>query len=411
MNRDEIKNIVLQAEIDCEPVFKQIEETSFYYSEKVLKAFQEHNLSEAAFSSTTGYGYSDSGREVIEKIFASIFNAEDAIVRNQFVSGSHALAKTLFALLRPNDLLLSVTGTPYDTLHEVIGIVDNPSSLKAWGVNYDQIELVNNNFDLDKIKDYLQNNKVKVVEIQRSKGYSTRESLTIDKLRPAISLIKEVSPETIIMIDNCYCEMVEKENPIELGADVVVGSLIKNLGGGIAPNGAYVVGKTKYIDLIGESLTLPGEGREVGPTLGVNKDLLQGLFFAPSVVASALKTSVLTARTMELLGYTVSPKYDAKRADIVENIEFGNPDLLIKYTQGIQAGSPVDSSAIPMPWDMPGYTDQVIMAAGCFTQGSSIELSCDGPIRAPYIAYQQGGLTYEYGKLGLISAIDYLKNK
>lgn len=411
MNRDEIKNIVLQAEIDCEPVFKQIEETSFYYSEKVLNAFQEHNLSEAAFSSTTGYGYSDIGREVIEKIFASIFNAEDAIVRNQFVSGSHALAKTLFALLRPNDLLLSVTGTPYDTLHEVIGIVDNPSSLKAWGVNYDQIELVNNNFDLDKIKDYLQNNKVKVVEIQRSKGYSTRESLTIDKLRPAISLIKEISPETIIMIDNCYCEMVEKENPIELGADVVVGSLIKNLGGGIAPNGAYVVGKTKYIDLIGESLTLPGEGREVGPTLGVNKDILQGLFFAPSVVASALKTSVLTARTMELLGYNVSPKYDAKRADIVENIEFGNPDLLIKYTQGIQAGSPVDSSAIPMPWDMPGYTDQVIMAAGCFTQGSSIELSCDGPIRAPYIAYQQGGLTYEYGKLGLISAIDYLKNK
>ena len=411
MNRDEIKNIVLQAEKDCEPVFKQIEETSFYYSEKVLNAFQEHNLSEAAFSSTTGYGYSDIGRETIEKIYATIFNAEDAIVRNQFVSGSHALAKTLFALLRPNDLLLSVTGTPYDTLHEVIGIVDNPSSLKAWGVNYDQIDLVNNNFDLDKIKDYLQNNKVKVVEIQRSKGYSTRESLTIDKLRVAISLIKEVSPKTIIMIDNCYCEMVEKENPIELGADVVVGSLIKNLGGGIAPNGAYVVGKTKYIDLIGESLTLPGEGREVGPTLGVNKDILQGLFFAPSVVASALKTSVLTARTMELLGYTVSPKYDAKRADIVENIEFGNPELLIKYTQGIQAGSPVDSNAIPMPWDMPGYTDQVIMAAGCFTQGSSIELSCDGPIRAPYIAYQQGGLTYEYGKLGLISAIDYLKNK
>lgn len=411
MNRDEIKNIVLQAEKDCEPVFKQIEETSFYYSEKVLNAFQEHNLSEAAFSSTTGYGYSDIGRETIEKIYATIFNAEDAIVRNQFVSGSHALAKTLFALLRPNDLLLSVTGTPYDTLHEVIGIVDNPSSLKAWGVNYDQIDLVNNNFDLDKIKHYLQNNKVKVVEIQRSKGYSTRESLTIDKLRAAISLIKEVSPKTIIMIDNCYCEMVEKENPIELGADVVVGSLIKNLGGGIAPNGAYVVGKTKYIDLIGESLTLPGEGREVGPTLGVNKDILQGLFFAPSVVASALKTSVLTARTMELLGYTVSPKYDAKRADIVENIEFGNPELLIKYTQGIQAGSPVDSNAIPMPWDMPGYTDQVIMAAGCFTQGSSIELSCDGPIRAPYIAYQQGGLTYEYGKLGLISAIDYLKNK
>ena len=327
----------------------------------------------------------------------------------QFVSGSHALSVTLFALLRPNDLLLSITGLPYDTLHEVIGIKENNSSLASFGIKYDQIDLINDDFDYEGIEEYLKNNKVKVIEIQRSKGYSTRKSLTIDKVEKAIELIKRVSPDTIVMIDNCYCEFVERVNPIEVGADVVVGSLIKNLGGGIAPNGGYVVGKTEYIDLIGERLTLPGEGREVGPTLGVNRQILQGLFFAPSVVASSLKTAVLAASVLEDLGYKVSPKYDEKRADIVQNIEFGNSEDLIKFVQGIQAGSPVDASALPIPWDMPGYSDQVIMAAGCFTQGSSIELSCDGPIRPPYIAYLQGGLTYEYGKLGVLTAIEYMK--
>ena len=400
---------IINSEVKVKDVFKNIEENSFYFSKKVLDAFHEHGLTEACFNETTGYGYNDLGRDTIEKIYATVFGAEDAIVRNQFVSGSHALSVTLFALLRPNDLLLSVTGLPYDTLHEVIGIKENNSSLASFGIKYDQIDLINDDFDYEGIEEYLKNNKVKVIEIQRSKGYSTRKSLTIDKVEKAIELIKRVSPDTIVMIDNCYCEFVERVNPIEVGADVVVGSLIKNLGGGIAPNGGYVVGKTEYIDLIGERLTLPGEGREVGPTLGVNRQILQGLFFAPSVVASSLKTAVLAASVLEDLGYKVSPKYDEKRADIVQNIEFGNSEDLIKFVQGIQAGSPVDASALPIPWDMPGYSDQVIMAAGCFTQGSSIELSCDGPIRPPYIAYLQGGLTYEYGKLGVLTAIEYMK--
>ena len=399
---------IINSEVKIKNEFMNIDENAFYFSKKVLDAFHEHGLSEAAFNETTGYGYNDLGREVIEKIYATVFSAEDAIVRNQFVSGSHALSVTLFALLRPGDLLLSVSGLPYDTLHEVIGIRENNSSLKSFGVNYDQIDLIDNDFDYVSIEEYLKNNKVKVIEIQRSKGYSTRSSININKCKKVIELIKSVSPETIVMIDNCYCEFVEKTSPCEIGADVVVGSLIKNLGGGIVPNGAYVVGKHEYIDLVGERLTLPGEGREVGPTLGINKQILQGLFFAPSVVASSLKTAVLTASVMEDLGYKVSPKYDEERVDIVQNVEFGNPDLLIKFVQGIQAGSPVDAHALPIPWDMPGYTDQVIMAAGCFTQGSSIELSCDGPIRAPYIAYMQGGLTYEYGKLGLLTAIEYM---
>lgn len=405
---EKVRDLIKECERELMQEFSSIDETALFYSEKVLKAMQNNHLSEGAFNETTGYGYNDLGRETIEKIYAEIFGSEDALVRNQFVSGSHALSVTLFALLRPNDLLLSISGLPYDTLHEVIGIKDNASSLKSFGVKYDQIDLVDDDFDYDKIEKYLKENKVKVIEIQRSKGYSTRKSLTIDKLEKVIKLIKEIDKDVIVMIDNCYCEFVERVNPIEIGADIVVGSLIKNLGGGIAPNGAYVVGSTDLIELVGERLTLPGEGREVGPTLGVNKSILQGLFFAPSVVASSLKTAVLTALVMSKLGYKVSPEFNEKRADIVENIEFNEPDLLIKFVQGIQAGSPVDANALPLPWDMPGYSDQVIMAAGCFTQGSSIELSCDGPIRPPYIAYMQGGLTYDYGKLGLISAIEYL---
>lgn len=406
---EDVRSLIKECEGELGQIFASIDETALFYSEKVLSAMQNNHLNEGAFAETTGYGYNDLGRETIEKIYAEIFGAEDAIVRNQFVSGSHALSVTLFALLRPKDLLLSISGLPYDTLHEVIGIKDNASSLKSFGVNYDQIDLINDDFDYDNIEKYLKNNKVKVIEIQRSKGYSTRKSLTIDKIEKVIKLIKSIDENIIVMIDNCYCEFVERVNPIEVGADIVVGSLIKNLGGGIAPNGAYVVGRTNLIDLVGERLTLPGEGREVGPTLGVNKAILQGLFFAPSVVASSLKTAVLTSLVMSKLGYKVSPEYDEKRADIVENIEFNDAEKLIKFVQGIQAGSPVDANALPLPWDMPGYSDQVIMAAGCFTQGSSIELSCDGPIRAPFIAYMQGGLTYDYGKLGLISAIEYLR--
>ncbi len=403
-----ISSLASQCEEELKEIYEDLDKLGELNSAKVLKAFQDNEVVESTFNGTSGYGYNDVGRDKLEAIFANIFHTEAALVRNQFVSGSHALAKTLFALLRPNDLLLSISGLPYDTLHEVIGIKDNPSSLKSFGINYDQIDLVDNDFNYPKIKEYLKNNKVKVVEIQRSKGYSTRKSITIDKVKKVIETIREVNQEVIIMVDNCYCEFVSEVEPSEVGADIVVGSLIKNLGGGIAPNGAYVVGKKALIDLVGESLTLPGEGREVGPTLGITKSLMQGIFFAPSVVISSLKTSTFTALIMTKLGYKVEPLYNEKRADIVENIYLGNPEDLIKYCQGIQLGSPVDAKFLPVPWDMPGYDDQVIMASGAFTQGSSIELSCDAPLRSPYIAYQQGGLTYAYGKLGVLKAIDYL---
>ena len=390
---------------EIKKIYSDIEKNESINTLKVLSAFHKYQVQDVHFSSTTGYGYNDIGREVIEKIFAYVLGSEDALVRSQFISGTHALTVALFAYLRPNDLLLSISGTPYDTLHEVIGIKDNPSSLKSYNVRYDEIDLVDNDFDYEKIKEYLTNNKVKMIEIQRSKGYSTRKSITIDKIKKVVEVIRSVDKDVIIMVDNCYCEFVETTTPIEVGCDVMVGSLIKNLGGGIAPNGAYIAGKKELIDLAGERLTAPGEGREVGPTLGINKSLLQGLFFAPSVVASSLKTAVLTSKLLEELGYNVEPKYNEHRADIVQNIIFGNSKDLIKYCQGIQMASPIDSNSIPIPWDMPGYTDQVIMAAGCFTQGSSIELFCDGPIREPFIAYQQGGLTYNYGKLGVEKAV------
>ena len=409
-NEEEIMEYIHKQEEELKEIYHDVDLLCEKNSLKVLKAFQKNHLSESHFNSTTGYGYNDIGREVIEKIYADIFKCEDALVRSQFISGSHALTVCLFALLRPNDTLLSITGLPYDTLHEVIGIKDNKSSLKSFGVQYEQIDLIDHDFDYKKIEETLKNKKIKVIEIQRSKGYSTRKSITMESLKKVISFIKKISPDTIIMVDNCYCEFVSKKEPTEVGADIVVGSLIKNLGGGIAPNGAYIVGKKDLVELAGERLTVPGEGKEVGPTLGINKQFLQGLFFAPSVVASALKTSILTSKVLSSLNYDVEPLFDEKRADIVQNIIFKNPDDLIKYCVGIQKGSPVDSFAIPMPWDMPGYDDQVIMAAGAFTQGSSIELSCDGPIRPPYIAYQQGGLTYEYGKLGLMKAIEELTN-
>ena len=334
--------------------------------------------------------------------------SEDALVRSQFISGTHALTVALFAYLRPGDIMLSISGVPYDTLHEVIGIVNNNSSLKSFGVKYEQIDLIDDDFDYEKIKNFISTNKVKLIEIQRSKGYSTRKSITINKIKKVVELIKSIDKDIIIMVDNCYCEFVTEETPIMVGCDVMVGSLIKNLGGGISPNGAYIAGRHDLIELAGERLTCPGEGREVGPTLGINKQILQGLFFAPSVVAASLKTAVLTSKVLEDLGYEVEPRYCDKRADIVQNIIFHNREGLIKYCQGIQMASPIDSNAIPYPWDMPGYTDQVIMAAGCFTQGSSIELSCDGPLREPYIAYQQGGLTYSYGKFGVMKAVTEL---
>ncbi len=405
---EKIIKLVNDSEKELDEEFKKIDEICEYNSLKVLNAFWNNKLSEAHFSQTTGYGYDDIGRDVIEKIYAEIFGAEDALVRSQFISGSHALTVALFAYLRPGDTMLSISGLPYDTLHEVIGIVPNDSSLKSFGVNYEQIDLINDDFDYEKIEERLKKSKIKLIEIQRSKGYSTRKSISNSKIKKVVDLIRNYDKDVIIMVDNCYCEFVDKVSPIEMGADIIVGSLIKNLGGGIAPNGAYIVGKKRLVDLAGERLTLPGEGREVGPTLGINKQILEGLFFSPSVVASALKTAVLASKVLEELGYKVEPRYNDERVDIVQNIEFGNEEDLVKYCQGIQMASPVDSFAIPMPWDMPGYEDKVIMAAGTFTQGSSIELSCDGPIRKPYIAYMQGSLTYEYGKIAIIKAVSNL---
>ena len=378
---------------------------------KVLHAFWKNHVSESHFASTTGYGYDDLGRDTIEKVYSTVFETEDALVRNQFISGSHALAKTLFGLLRPGDLLLSISGRPYDTLHEVIGIEENSSSLKSFGVNFAEIDLKNNDFDEEKILEFLKQHQVKVVEIQRSRGYSSRKSLSLEKCEKIIKKIKEISPYTIVMIDNCYCEFVSTKEPIQVGADIGVGSLIKNLSGGLAPNGGYVVGKKELIKLVAEALTLPGEGKEVGPSLGVNRQFLQGIFLAPQVVSSALKTSILASALLKELGYIVDPEPIEERVDIVQTIAFGNPTDLISYCGGIQSGSPIDSYVKPIPIDMPGYKDEVIMAAGAFIQGSSIELSCDGPLREPYLAYQQGGLTYESGMIGVLKAVNEVIKK
>lgn len=394
-----------KAEAEVQKELKEIDELCEYHSLLVLQAFQKYHVSDIHFNSTTGYGYSDVGRDTIEKIFAEVLHTEDSLVRSQFISGTHALTVALFAFLRPNDTMISICGKPYDTLDEVIGIVPNPSSLQAYGVKYEQIDLIANDFDYEAIRNRMSKKDVKLIEIQRSRGYSLRDSIALDKMKKAIQVIREVNDEVIIMVDNCYGEFVDKIEPTQIGADVMVGSLIKNLGGGLAPNGAYIAGKKELVALAAERLTAPGLGKEVGPTLGINKQILQGLFFAPSVVASSLKTAIFASKLLENLGYKPRPRYNEKRSDIVQTIEFGNPEKLIAYCQGIQMGSPIDSNAIPEPWDMPGYTDKVIMAAGAFTQGSSIELSCDAPIREPYVAFMQGGLTYPYGKLGVLHAV------
>lgn len=400
-----IDELIKEAETNCSPIFKQIDENEIYFSSLVLDAFHTENINEAHFNMTTGYGYGDIGRDAIERVFAKVLKGERALVRNQFISGSHALSTCLFALLRPGDTMLSITGLPYDTLHEVIGIKDNPSSLKSFNISYEQIDLIDNKFDIPKILETLKKKKIKLIEIQRSRGYSTRKSILIDDLKKVIEAIRTVDKEVIIMIDNCYSEFVEKESPLEIGANIMVGSLIKNLGGSIASNGAYICGDENLVLLCAERLNLPGEGIDVGPSLGANKSILQGLYFAPTVVASALKTSVLTSYVMEKLGYLVEPCYNDKRADIVLSITFGNKEDLIHYVQGIQKNSPIDSNSLPIPAPMPGYDDNVIMASGAFTQGSSIELSCDGPLREPFIAYQQGGVTYSYGKIAIKNAV------
>jgi len=411
MIKSNLLELAEEVEKEIQPQFKKIEKICSQNSIKVIEAFQNCNLQEMHLNSSTGYGIDESGRNKIEEIYAQVFKAEDALVRAQFISGTHALAITLSALLRPNDTMISITGAPYDTLQTVIGCGNeiSKSSLKAYGVKYEQIELINNDFDIKKIQDRLKEQNVKLVEIQRSRGYSTRESLTIEKIENAIKAIREVNKNVIIMVDNCYGEFVQEKEPIEIGADIAVGSLMKNLGAGIATSGAYIVGKKDLINLCAERLTAPGIGKEIGPSLGQNTSLLKGLFFAPQVVASSVKTAVFASRILEKLGYDVEPKYDAKRADIVQTIKLGSADNLIKFCQGIQKGSPIDSNVVPEPSEMGGYEDEVIMAAGTFTEGSTIELSCDGPIREPFIAYMQGGLTYDYGRYGILKAIEEMQ--
>jgi len=388
--KKEILDLSEEVEKEIQPIFKNIEKIEEINSLKVLSAFQECGLSEMHLNSSTGYGIDEIGRNKIEEIYAKIFNAEDALVRAQLISGTHALAVTLFGILRPGDTMLSISGAPYDTLQTAIGIIDN-------------------DFDINSIKERVSKKDIKLIEIQRSKGYSTRKSLTIDKIEKAIKSIREVNKDVIIMVDNCYGEFVEEKEPTDVGADILVGSLMKNLGAGIATSGAYIVGKKDLIELCAERLTAPGVGKEIGPSLNQNILFIKGLFFAPSVVVSAVKTAVFASRILEKLGYKVDPLYNEKRADIVQTIELGDADKLVKFCQGIQMGSPIDSNVIPEPSAMGGYDDQVIMAAGTFTEGSTIELSCDGPIRAPYIAYMQGGLTYQYGKLGIMKALSNLE--
>lgn len=406
--KQDLLNLVKEVEQDIKPIFDEVESTCQINSSKVLNAFQRCNLQETHLTSSTGYGIDEPGRNKIEEIYSEVFKAEDSLVRTQLISGTHALAVTLSALLRPNDTMLSITGEPYDTLKTVIGIgkEESKSSLKSYNIKYEQIDLVDNDFDIKKIQERLSKKDVKLIEIQRSRGYSTRKSLTIEKIEKVIKAIREVNNEVIIMVDNCYGEFVQDREPIEVGADIAVGSLMKNLGAGIATSGAYIVGKKDLIELCAERLTSPGIGKEIGPSLNQNPLLLKGLFFAPSVVASSVKTAIFASRILEKLGYNVEPKYNEKRADIVQTITLDSEEQLVKFCQGIQKGSPIDSNVIPFPSDMGGYDDKVIMAAGTFTQGSTIELSCDGPIRPPYIAYMQGGLTYEYGKLGILKAIE-----
>lgn len=389
-------------------IFKKIDEVCLENSKKVLNAFWKENLSESDFNSTTGYGYGDVGRDKIERIYSDIFKSEASLVRNQFISGTHAISTCLFALLRPGDILLSITGKPYDTLDSIIGFNDNKSSLKSFGIDYRQVDLIDSNFDYDKIKKLLESEKIKVIEIQRSIGYSNRNTISIESLEKVIKFIRSIDKDVIIMVDNCYCEFVGVREPIEVGADICVGSLIKNLGAGISENGAYITGRKDLIYLCSERLNMPGEAWDVGPSLNANKMFLKGLYFAPSVVASALKTNVYAAYKLEKMGINVSPKYNEDKSDIVLKVIFNDKDKLIKFVSLIQKNSAIDASVYPIPSKMPGYDDEIIMASGSFTQGSSIELSCDGPIRSPYIAYLQGSLTYEYGKIAIDNIINEL---
>lgn len=406
-----ILDLCIATEDEIQEQFKKIDEIREYNQYKVLRAMQKNRLSDTHFNYSTGYGYGDVGRENIDKVYADIFEAEDALVRPQIASGTHALSLCLFGILRPGDEMLAVTGKPYDTLDNIIGIEKVlPGSLREFGVSYSQVDLtaegkINYNEISKKI-----NSKTKLVLIQRSTGYSWRPSLSLEDIEYTIKFIKIINPNIICMVDNCYGEFIDFKEPTEVGADIIAGSLIKNPGGGIAPTGGYVAGKQHLVEMAAGRLIAPGIGKECGATLGVNRLFFQGLFLAPHIVSEALKGAVFSARLFEKLGFEVNPAYTANRSDIIQAVKFGNREALIAFCQGIQKGSPVDSFVNPEPWDMPGYNDQVIMAAGGFVQGSSIELSADAPLRAPFIAYQQGGLTFDHVKIGVIYAVQNLIN-
>lgn len=402
-----------KAMLMCANQFRLIEETTEYNQQKVLKAFIDTGVSESHFVGSTGYGYGDRGRDALDEVFAQMFDAEDALVRHNFVSGTHALTVALFGVLRPGDTMICVTGDPYDTLAGVIGISGESSgSLKDFNINYKQVELLNSgainydlvaqNLDLDK--------SIKLVYVQRSRGYSLRPSLFVEDIEKLVDLVKSKNPECIVMVDNCYGEFVQKQEPTSVGADLIVGSLIKNPGGGIAPTGGYIAGRRDLIEKCAYRLTTPGTGKEIGATLGNNRELFMGVFNAPHVTGEALKTTVFAAALFTELGFEVLPKFNEPRADIIQVLKLRDPEFLIKFCQGIQKGSPVDSFVKPEPWDMPGYDSQVIMAAGAFTLGASIELSADAPLREPYAAWLQGGLNFHSAKIGIMLAANNILN-
>lgn len=396
---------------DLRERFSVIDETAEYNQLKVLRAMQEHQVSEACLLGTTGYGYNDLGRDTLEEVYASVFHTESALVRPQITCGTHALALALMSNLRPGDELLSPVGKPYDTLEEVIGIRPSKGSLKEYGISYRQVDLLpDGSFDYDKIKENI-NEKTRLVTIQRSKGYQTRPTLSVKRIGELIAFIKGIKPDVICMVDNCYGEFVEKCEPSDVGADMVVGSLIKNPGGGLAPIGGYIAGKKECVENAAYRLTSPGLGKEVGASLGILSAFYQGLFLAPTVTASALKGAIFAANVYERLGYHVVPDSTESRHDIIQAVEFGTPEGVIAFCQGIQAAAPIDSHVTPEPWDMPGYDAQVIMAAGAFVSGSSIELSADGPIKTPYAVYFQGGLTWQHAKFGIMKSLQMLLDK
>lgn len=397
-----------KADKELKDIYKEIDETCLYNSDRILNAFIKNNVSYTDFAEMNGYGNYDSGRDKLENIFAEVLGCEDSLVRPQIMSGTNALYLTFSALLKHGDTMISISGAPYDSLQEMVGIIGNSSqSLKAYGVKYEQIDLINNDFDYQTIIERLKKNDVKLVEIQRSRGYAHRDSLTIAKIEKVINKIREINKDVIIMVDNCYGELVERKEPGHVGADVVVGSLMKNLGGGIACTGGYVAGNKELIEMVADRLTSPGIGKDLGANFNLNNSFFKGIFMAPNAVKNSLKTAIFTSFMLEKLGYkNISPRYNEYRTDIIQTIELETKENLVKFTQGIQSASPIDSYVKVLPAPMPGYPFDEVMAAGSFTQGSTIELSADAPVIEPYTLYMQGGLTYEYGRLSILLALN-----